>query len=52
MEQILRACDAEILPYKQYVEPMGDANHECGAARMGTDPKTSACSTRIANRTT
>jgi choline dehydrogenase-like flavoprotein len=40
MEQILRACDAEILPYKQYVEPMGDATHECGAARMGTDPKT------------
>jgi hypothetical protein len=23
MEQILRACDAEILPYKQYVEPIG-----------------------------
>ena len=25
MEQILRACDAEILPYKKFVEPMGDA---------------------------
>jgi choline dehydrogenase-like flavoprotein len=23
------------------VEPMGDATHECGAARMGTDPKAS-----------
>ena len=41
MEQILRACDAEILPHRKYVEPMGDATHECGAARMGTDPKTS-----------
>jgi len=38
MEQILRACDAEIVPYKKYVEPMGDATHECGSARMGTDP--------------
>src|SRR5262249_8970415 len=41
MEQILRGCGAEILPYKKYLEPMGDATHECGAARMGTDPKTS-----------
>ncbi len=41
MEQVLRACGAEILPYKKYVEPMGDATHECGAARMGTDPKSS-----------
>ena len=38
MEQILRACDAEIVPYKNYLEPMGDATHECGSARMGTDP--------------
>ncbi|HYM12417.1 MAG TPA: GMC family oxidoreductase [Bryobacterales bacterium] len=41
MEQILRACGAEIQPYEKYLEPMGDATHECGAARMGTDPKTS-----------
>jgi choline dehydrogenase-like flavoprotein len=41
MEQILRACGAEILPHRQYIEPMGDATHECGAARMGNDPKTS-----------
>ena len=41
MEQILRACDAEILPHRKYLEPMGDATHECGAARMGTDAKTS-----------
>ena len=41
MEQILRACDAEILPYKKYIEPMGDATHEAGAARMGDNPKTS-----------
>ena len=40
-EQILRGCGAEIVPYKKYLEPMGDATHECGAARMGTDPKTS-----------
>lgn len=42
MEKIYKACDAEILPSKKYVEPMGDATHECGAARMGNDPKTSA----------
>jgi choline dehydrogenase-like flavoprotein len=41
MEKILRACDAEILPYRKGLEPMGDATHESGAARMGTDPKTS-----------
>ncbi|HEX4950747.1 MAG TPA: GMC family oxidoreductase [Blastocatellia bacterium] len=41
MEQILRACKAETLPYRKYIEPMGDATHECGSARMGTDPKTS-----------
>jgi len=29
---------AKIVPYKKYVEPMGDATHECGSARMGTDP--------------
>ncbi|MCC6367073.1 MAG: GMC family oxidoreductase [Bryobacterales bacterium] len=41
MEQIFRACGAEVLPYKKYLEPMGDATHECGSARMGTDRKTS-----------
>jgi choline dehydrogenase-like flavoprotein len=41
-EQIFRACGAEAFPYKKYIEPMGDATHEMGAARMGTDPKTSA----------
>lgn len=41
MEQILRACDAEVVPQKKYLEPMGDATHECGSARMGADPKTS-----------
>ena len=41
METILKACDAEILPYKKYLEPMGDATHESGSARLGTDPKTS-----------
>ena len=41
MEQILRACGAEILPYEKRLEPLGDATHECGAARMGLDPKTS-----------
>ena len=40
MEQILRACDAEILPHRKYLESMGDATHECGSARMGADPKT------------
>lgn len=40
MEQILRACDAEILPHRKYLESMGDATHECGSARMGVDPKT------------
>jgi choline dehydrogenase-like flavoprotein len=41
IEQIMKACDAEVLPYKKYLEPMGDATHESGAARMGTDPKKS-----------
>jgi choline dehydrogenase-like flavoprotein len=41
MEQILRACDADVVPHARYLEPMGDATHECGSARMGTDPKTS-----------
>jgi len=41
MEQILRRMGAEILPYRQYIEPMGDATHECGSARMGKDPATS-----------
>ena len=44
MEQILRGCGAEIPKYAKYLEPMGDATHECGAARMGTDPKTSVLS--------
>jgi len=41
MEETFRAAGAEVLPYKKYLEPMGDATHECGAARMGMDPKTS-----------
>lgn len=41
MEQILQRLGAEIIPYRQYIEPMGDATHECGSARMGSDPKTS-----------
>jgi choline dehydrogenase-like flavoprotein len=41
MERILKGCGAEILPYRKGLEPMGDATHECGSARMGTDPKTS-----------
>jgi choline dehydrogenase-like flavoprotein len=41
MEKILREMNAEILPYKKYLEPKGDATHECGTARMGNDPKTS-----------
>ena len=40
-EQIFRACGAEPFPYKKSIEPMGDATHEMGAARMGTDSKTS-----------
>lgn len=41
MEQIMKAAGAEILPYHKQLEPMGDATHECGTARMGTDPKNS-----------
>jgi choline dehydrogenase-like flavoprotein len=42
MEEILRACGAErVVPYRKYLEPMGDATHEAGTARMGTNPKTS-----------
>ena len=41
MEQILRACGAEILPYEKKLEPLGDATHECGSARMGSDSRTS-----------
>ncbi len=41
IDQIFRACDAEVMPYKTMIEPMGDATHESGAARMGTDPKKS-----------
>jgi choline dehydrogenase-like flavoprotein len=42
MEQILRSCDAEIVPHRKYLEPMGDATHECGSVRMGAHPKTNA----------
>ena len=41
IEAIMKACGAEVLPYGKYLEPMGDATHESGAARMGADPKTS-----------
>ncbi|MBI1899269.1 MAG: GMC family oxidoreductase, partial [Acidobacteria bacterium] len=41
METILKAAGAEMLPYKKYLEPLGDATHECGSARMGADSKTS-----------
>ena len=41
IETLLKACGAEILPYRKFIEPMGDATHEAGAARMGDDPKTS-----------
>jgi choline dehydrogenase-like flavoprotein len=44
MEEIMKAAGAEVLPYRKYLEPMGDATHECGTARMGTDPKTSVLS--------
>lgn len=41
IEKLLKTCDAEILPYKKFIEPMGDATHEAGSARMGNDPKSS-----------
>jgi choline dehydrogenase-like flavoprotein len=41
MDAILRAMDAEVLPYRKRLEPLGDATHECGTARMGHDPATS-----------
>lgn len=41
IETLLKACGAEIMPYRNFVEPMGDATHEAGSARMGTDPKAS-----------
>jgi len=41
IDQIMRACGGEVLPYKKYLEPMGDATHEAGSARMGKDPRTS-----------
>ena len=41
IDQIFRACGAEVMPYTKMVEPMGDATHEAGAARMGSDRKTS-----------
>jgi hypothetical protein len=40
-EKILRACDADIVPFKPGLAPPGDATQECGGARMGDDPKTS-----------
>ncbi len=40
-DEILRACGAEGITYRKYLEPMGDATHECGAARMGDDPRSS-----------
>lgn len=42
MEEILKASDAEILPYeKKNPYPLGSVTHEAGGARMGDDPKTS-----------
>lgn len=41
MEKILRASGAEVLPSRKTLEPMGDATHESGTARMGSDPKSS-----------
>jgi len=38
IDEIFRACGAEVMPYTRMIEPMGDATHEAGAARMGTDP--------------
>jgi choline dehydrogenase-like flavoprotein len=41
-EEILRAAGAEISPYNRTLPPPpGDATHEVGTARMGTDPKSS-----------
>ncbi|HZS06058.1 MAG TPA: GMC family oxidoreductase [Blastocatellia bacterium] len=41
-EEILRAAGAEIIPYRRNPpSPHGDATHEVGTARMGSDPKTS-----------
>ncbi len=41
IEEIFKACGAEVFPYEKGIEPMGDATHEAGAARMGTDAKSS-----------
>jgi choline dehydrogenase-like flavoprotein len=41
MEQIFKAMGSEVLPYQKYLEPIGDATHECGTARMGHNSKTS-----------
>ena len=41
METIMRTMDADVLPFSPRLEPLGDATHECGTARMGTDPKAS-----------
>jgi choline dehydrogenase-like flavoprotein len=42
-EEMLRAAGAEITPYtRRTPAPHGDATHEVGTARMGSDPRTSA----------
>ena len=41
MDAIMRELNADVLPYSQRLEPLGDATHECGTARMGTDPRSS-----------
>jgi choline dehydrogenase-like flavoprotein len=33
--------NADVLPYTRRLEPLGDATHECGTARMGTNPRAS-----------
>ena len=45
IDEIFHACGAEVAPYQRMIEPMGDATHEAGAARMGVDPKTSVLNT-------
>ncbi len=41
MDAIMRELGAEVARVEQRLEPLGDATHECGTARMGTDPRTS-----------
>jgi choline dehydrogenase-like flavoprotein len=45
MEAIMKALDADVLPFSRRLEPLGDATHECGTARMGTDPRASVLNT-------